>query len=369
MQYDFFAHSPERIRSGVGIVEVLREEVERIGGSRALILTGNTLATKTGLVKRLEGILGDRCAGVFPGTKQHVLKQSVLEAVEQTKACGADTLISFGGGSPNDTAKMVAYLLIEEGLEAPAQIAIPTTLSAGEFTLAAGMTDEKTRVKSVYFHPNMMARTVLLDPEVTVETPDWLWGASGMRAMDHAVEAIWASPPHPLVSQLALEAAKELRECLPASLDPKALDLRLRCQHAAWMAIFGLLNLGLRLTHPIGHQLGARFDIPHGVTSCVVLPESMRFLSKRTGAAQAQLAEVFGVAGKTEAESAAAAADAVAQLVADLGLPGRLSETSAVREELPQLADAIYEELQEFNSPDVDLATPEALLVLLEKVW
>ncbi|NIP95394.1 MAG: iron-containing alcohol dehydrogenase, partial [Akkermansiaceae bacterium] len=93
---------------------------------------------------------------------------------------------------------------------------------------------EDTRVKSVYFHPDMMARTVILDPEVTTETPDWLWGASGMRAMDHAIEAIWASPPHPITTQLALEAARELVECLPASRDPKALDLRLRCQHAAW---------------------------------------------------------------------------------------------------------------------------------------
>ncbi|NIP95393.1 MAG: iron-containing alcohol dehydrogenase, partial [Akkermansiaceae bacterium] len=95
------------------------EEVERIGGSRALIITGNTLANKTDLVKRLQGILGNRCAGVFAETKQHVLKQSVLAAVEQAKSCGADTLISFGGGSPNDTMKMVIHYFVEEGRESP----------------------------------------------------------------------------------------------------------------------------------------------------------------------------------------------------------------------------------------------------------
>ncbi len=369
MTFDFMSLSPERVRSGLGIASTVAEEVDRVGGQRALIITGNTLANKTDLANRLKGHLGERCAGIFDGSKQHVLASSVDDAVSEFDRTGADVLISFGGGSPIDTAKMVAYRRLQSGTSVPPHIAIPTTLSAGEFTHAAGMTDEKTRVKGVYFGIELMPRTVLLDPEVTVETPDWLWGATGLRAMDHAVEAIWAKPPHPLVSTLALRAAHDLREYLPRSRDKKDLELRLCCQHAAWMSIFGLLNLGLRLTHPIGHQLGARFDIPHGVTSCVVLPEAMRFFAGRTAGAQAEIAEAFGVAEGDEAASAGAAADAIEKLVSDLSLPSRLSETSAREDELGEVAVSIAEELREFNSPDTDLATADALEALLRKVW
>ncbi|NNL85749.1 MAG: iron-containing alcohol dehydrogenase [Myxococcales bacterium] len=367
--YDFLSLSPERVRSGIGAASLLPEEVARVGGSRALIITGNTLANKTGLAQRLADQLGKQCVGVFDGSKQHVLASSVDAAVAEADRTRADVLISFGGGSPIDTAKMVAYKRLQAGAPVPPHIAVPTTLSAGEFTHAAGMTDDTTRVKGVYFDIQLMPRTVILDPELTVETPEWLWGATGLRAMDHAVEAVWAKPPHPLVSTLALRAAHDLRENLPRSRDVGDLELRLHCQHAAWMSIFGLLNLGLRLTHPIGHQLGARFDIPHGVTSCVVLPEAMRFFAERTTREQAQLAEAFGVAQKSDAASAAAAADAIEQLVKDLSLPGRLSDTSARKDELADVARSIAEELREFNSPDTDLATAEALEGLLRKVW
>ena len=370
MHHDFVSQSPERVRSGIGSVNTLAEEVDKVGGKRALIITGNSLSNKTDLVNRLQNILGDRCAGVFDEAKQHVLKRSVMDALQMTKDCKADTLISFGGGSPIDTMKMVTHLLIEEGENALPNIAIPTTLSAGEFTFACGMTDEETRVKTVYgFHPALLAKAVILDPEVTIETPDWLWGASGMRAVDHAIEAIWAPNAHPITTLMALDALKELHQCLASSRRRDALELRLRCQHAAWMSIFGLLNLGLRLTHPIGHQLGARFDIPHGVTSCISLPVSMRLLYERTTAAQELMAEALGVKGDTHAESAKAAADAVTKMVLDLGLPSRLSETTAIEKELPELANEISKELKEFQSPDADFATPDVLLKLLREAW
>ena len=119
--------------------------------------------------------------------------------------------------------------------------------------------------------------------------------------VDHACEALWCRNPHPYVDGLAAEAIRRLVRWLPESADPANFESRGECQIAAWMSIFGARNTGMRLSHPMGHQIGARWDIPHGVTSCIVLPVVMRFLAEETGGAQARIAEALGVSGGAEA--------------------------------------------------------------------
>ena len=206
-------------------------------------------------------------------------------AVREAREVDADALVAFGGGSPIDAAKIVALELLADGrpqADMP-QIAVSTTLSAGEFTPFAGITDEDTRVKGLRNDPRICPRTVVLDPEVTLPTPRALWAATGAKALDHAIEAIWSVNPQPVSDVLAVEAIRRLHRHLPASLaEPGNLEARGECQIAAWMSIFGITSVGVRLSHILGHQIGARWDVPHGVTSCITIPHCMRFLAPQT---------------------------------------------------------------------------------------
>ncbi len=371
MIHDYSAFGPDRVLSGVGAVESLGAELDALGAKRALLVTGRTLATQTDLVARVEAILGDRHAATFSECGQHVPGSSVDAATTLAKRCAADALVVFGGGSPTDTAKMVAMKLFESGGAVLPQITMPTTLSAGEFTYAAGMTDETTRVKHVYLDTRMQPKVVIFDPELTVPTPSWLWASTGVKALDHAVEGLWWPYSHPILETLAVGAIQDLRRHLPASADPTALDDRLACQHAAWKSLFGLMNtkrIGLRLSHPMGHQIGAHWDIPHGVTSCIVLPSACRFLLERTGDAQAVIGRAMGLEG-SDAEVAAGCADAIDGFIDTLDVPRRLSTAGAKREEIPDVARSIAAELEQFEAPDRDIATPEALAEMLEALW
>lgn len=371
MIHHYSSFGPDRVISGIGAVEGLPAEIDTLGASRVLLITGRTLATQTDLVRRVESILGARHAGTFAECGQHVPESSVAAAAAQAADCGADALVVFGGGSPIDTAKMVALKRLESGAAEIPQLAMPTTLSAGEFTYAAGMTDEKTRVKHVYLDRRMQPRVVLFDPELCVPTPTWLWASTGVKALDHAVEGLWWPYSHPILETLALGAIADLQTHLPASRDPNALEDRLACQHAAWKSLFGLMNtqrIGLRLSHPIGHQIGAHWDIPHGVTSCIVLPSACRFLLERTKDAQARIGRAMGVTGSDDA-AAAGCADAIDRFIDGLEVPRRLSEAGAKREEIPVVARSVAAELEQFEAPDRDIATPEAIAKLLEALW
>ncbi len=371
MIHDYSAFGPDRVLSGIGAVEGLPAELDDLGASRAMLITGRTLATQTDLVRRVESILGVRHASTFAECGQHVPESSVTAATAQAADCGADALVVLGGGSPIDTAKMVVLKKVEAGGEPVPQIAMPTTLSAGEFTYAAGMTDEKTRVKHVSLDHRMQPRVVIFDPELTVPTPIGLWASTGVKALDHAVEGLWWPYSHPVLETLALGAIADLRTHLRASLDPKALDDRMACQHAAWKSLFGLMNtkrIGLRLSHPIGHQIGAHWDIPHGITSCIVLPAACRFLLARTRVAQAKIGRAMGMIGSDDA-AAAGCADAIDAFIDTLNVPRRLSAAGAKREEILEVARSVAAELEQFEAPDRDIATPEAIASLLEALW
>lgn len=368
-----YIFAPEqRVISGVGSRVKLQETLERLGRRRVFLLTGRTLATQTTLVREVEGLLGSVHAGTFAECRQHVPAATVRAATEAAREVGADCLVAFGGGSPIDTAKVVAIeLLGDRPREELPQIALPTTLSAGEFTFLAGVTDEQTRIKRGRADRRAMPAVVIHDPELTEPTPRELWAATGIKALDHAIEALWSARAHPVTDALAMEAIRKLRRHLRASLDPSNVTAREECFMAAWMSIFGAINVGMRLTHPLGHQIGARWDIPHGVTSCVVLPEAMRWLAPVTAPAQRKIAEAMGadVVGQPDDAAAEMAARAVEELLADLGVPRRLRETSAKHEELEIVAEAVSHELKVFRSPDADRATPEELGRLLERCW
>lgn len=382
--------------SGPGSIDQLGDTLARYDIVRALLITGTTLATKTDLVDRVRGTADGRITEVFTGSRQHVPRGAVLAAAQQARAIGADAIISFGGGSPNDTAKGVLLALAEgieddAGFEAsrvkfeyPSTIeipsikgkclplfAIPTTLSAGEYTNFVGITDEARKVKDLYVDKQLTAKAVLLDPELTLATPLWLWLSSGMRSVDHCVEALCSTSAHPFTDALAAHSLAMLARFLRETKDdPADLAARSQAQIASWMSVCGLANVTLGLSHGIGHQLGARCGVPHGHTSCVMLPATMRFNAGHTGARQAWIAQLMGVdiAGMSQEAAAAAAADAVLRLVRDLDQPATLREAGVSRDAFAAIASDALQDLIVATNPRPVTAEAE-VVELLEKAF
>jgi maleylacetate reductase len=347
MQGDYFFLPLEHVIFGAGSLERLPGELERLKVLRALIITGQSLATKTGIVRKVEETLGAAHAGTFSVIRQHTPESDVARAVEEARRVQTDILISLGGGSPIDATKAVARALAQSGGQYLPHLAIPTTLSAAEFSHLAGVTNESggQPIKAGFVDVAVTPRVVLLDPTLTLETPLPLWLSTGIRALDHAVETLYAPGAHPVNDVLALEAIKNLFAALPAcQSDPANLDTRLELQLAAWFSFFDEFNTRMGLSHDIGRRLGATYNIPHGITSCIALAPVMRLLAPVHTQA---LARIAGILNLPEARSgddldaARAAAGAVAGLISRLGLPNRLGSFGLDRPALVKAVESV----------------------------
>jgi alcohol dehydrogenase class IV len=333
----------ERVIFGVGSLSRLQDEVARIGAVRALIITGNSLAIHTDVIAGVTQALGSLHAGTFAGIRQHAPGSGVTQAAEAARALDADVLIGVGGGSPIDAAKAVALELARERGVFPAQIAIPTTLSAAEFSHLVGVTDEQRRAKTGFADPHVAPRIVVLDAGLTLATPTQLWLSSGIRALDHAVETIYAPGAHPINDVLALEAIRRLFAGLPRSQErPDDLDARTGLQLAAWMSFFGEINTPMGLSHNLGRRIGATYNVPHGITSCITLPHVMRHFARTHTAALAAIGRAIhsDEAGQNDLDAALFAADAVGDLIGRLSLPRRLGEYGITEANLHDIAVA-----------------------------
>ena len=361
-QIEFQFPRLERVISGAGIVDSLAAEIDRRRLSRIVVVTGRTLGASA-LLERITDPLGDRCVLAFKDAKQHVPSCSVVELALAIDQSHADCVISFGGGSPIDTVKAAIHtLLIGDGGghstdQGPVHIAIPTTLSAGEFTAVAGITDERTRVKRAVSDPRLVPRTVYTDPTVTLETPPWLWAASGVRALDHAVETIYASRRHPLSEAAAARGLSMLVNHLPASLattGAEQLEHRLQCQLGAWLSVFGVTNAGLGLSHALGHQIGPRWDVPHGVTSCITLPHAMRYMAAKAPERFGPISQAFGVSFDVANAKHVAleSADRMTRFIAQFQLPQRLRDVHVPLEEIREVAGLVHDILDGAQASD-----------------
>src|SRR5256885_11675029 len=283
-----------------------------------------------------------KLAGVFTGIKQHAPISEIKQAISQAQNARADSLISLGGGSPIDSTKVVVKELSEDFAKPPiAHLAIPTTLSAAEFSHAAGMTDDTTRRKTGVRDPRLVPRFIFLDPKVTIDTPTWLWGCTGIRSLDHAVESIYSPKHQPYVDTLALESITLLFQNLKRSTDnPTEMAPRLACQTAAWMSFAGVQSVGTGLSHAIGRVIGATWNIPHGITSCLTLAEVMRHQSQKypDRLALIEKAEGQDLQGLRKDRKAQYSYERVEELVKDLGISKRLSDYGIRREDLPSIA-------------------------------
>ena len=332
----------ERVHFGPGSIAQLSEELGKLKSHRPFIITGQTIAEKTRLVDTIEKPSGRKLVGVFSGIKQHAPISSINRAISEAEKARADSLISLGGGSPIDSTK-IAVKELSENFAKPIipHLAIPTTLSAAEFSPSAGMTDDTSKRKTGVRDPRLVPRFVFLDPKITVDTPSWLWACTGIRSLDHAVESLYSPRHQPYVDTLALESIKLLFQDLKSSTNnPGDIGPRLSCQMAAWMSFAGVQSVGTGLSHAIGRVIGATWDIPHGITSCLTLAQVMRHEAQKHPDRLAMIAQAEGqdLKGMSENKLALSAAQRVEDLVKDLGLSKRLSDYGIKKEDLPSIA-------------------------------
>ena len=350
----------EEVIYGRPAAEAIAEFASRIGATRVFLMASGTLERETDEIAKVRAALGNRCAGSFTVMPPHTPRQAVLKAAEAARAAKADLIVTVGGGSATDGAKAVQLCLANDihdveqmdalrpvkgpdgalgpapGLKAPLvrQVSVPTTLSAGEFSAIAGVTDERTRVKELFRHTGIIPQAVILDPAVTVHTPEWLWLSTGIRAVDHCVEGICSNEANAFGDAQALKGLALLAHAMPrVKADPGDLDARLDCQLGAWLSM-GPLATGVPMgaSHGIGYVLGAAFDVPHGHTSCIMLPAVMRWNKPANAARQELVSAAMGKAGMD-------ASEALDHFIAGLGMPRSLGAVKIGREHFGRIAE------------------------------
>ena len=355
----------DQIVYGRPAAEVVRELAKAWGASRLLVTTTRSLAD--GLAAAFAADLGDLCVGVFADIGAHSPREGVIGGAAAARAAGADLLVALGGGSVIDATK-VMQLCLWAGLDAVDQldayragrrpdrvdvakipagvrmIAVPTTLSAAEFTPFAGVSDAGRRVKEGYTHPLLAPRAVVLDPAMTRSTPQQLWASTGMKAVDHAVEQLCHPVRAPFADALAVDGLKRLAAGLVATqADPDNLAARLECQFGMWLAISGVgSGRGMGPSHAIGHTLGGGYGVPHGITSCVILPAVLAWTAPAAAAQQAIISQALG---------GGSAAEAVGGLVRDLGLPSDLKSVGILPGNFQAVAEHTMHDSGVRNSP------------------
>ena len=349
----------ESVTFGKPFAGAAAEEVESRGAERVFLMVSGTLNRETGEIAALRRALGNKVAGEFDRMSPHTPRRDVIAATAAAREAGTDLIVTFGGGSITDGAKAVALCLANDidepeqmdmlravvgpdgtagppPINPPAvpQITIPTTLSGGEFSAISGVTDERTQTKELLRHPDIMPRAVILDPAPTVHTPEWLFLSTGVRAVDHCVEGTCSLEAHPYGDAQALKGLALLTRGLArVKAEPGDIAARLDCQMGTWMSMAPLASgVPMGASHGIGYILGAVFDIPHGHTSCIMLPSVMRWNREVNAERQAAVAAAMGHPGED-------AAEVLDRFIAGLGMPRSLSAANVGPEHFERIAE------------------------------
>ena len=386
---------PSKVIFGQGRTEDLPSELDRLGSQRVMVLSGRSIAEKTDTVKRVKTLLGDRCQAVYSNLPQRAPLSTAVEATQIALDNGVDTLVGVGGSTISDAARMIGVMMAEgltseealreRGHEGggnfqstadrdrlPRQVSIPTTLSAGEFNLGGGnVLDDQAGHKIRVRHPGLYAHLIVLDPDMTEGTPDWLWLSSGVKALDHCIERLYCRGSQPATDATTAKAAEFLFQNLPQSREEMGnSEARLGCLMGAWMSMMGAPSVGSGLSHAIGHVIGVKYSVGHGYTSCVTQPYVMEFNRPASADKQAMLAQAAGLdtRGMSDETAAEAVAAVVDDFIMELGMPHRLRELEIPQDDLPEIARLTLEDGPSRNNP-VQVTSPDELLPLLERAW
>jgi len=308
---------------GAGAVAHLAEEIERLGAKRALLLV---TPGRSASVRLIAARLDEHLAGTYDNAVMHVPVEIAVDARRVAEELRADCCIAWGGGSTIGLGKAIA-------LEASLPIlAVPTTYAGSEMTPIYGLTEG--RLKRTGRDARVLPRTVLYDPSLTLSLPPGISAASGVNAMAHAVEALYAEDANPVISLMAEESIRALGEALPAIVrTPDDREMRSRALYGAWLAGTCLGAVGMALHHKLCHTLGGTFNLPHAQTHAAMLPHTAHY---NHAAAPDALRRVARALGGTDA---ADAGPLLFRLNRQLGLSAALADIGMPEAGLDEAAD------------------------------
>lgn len=312
---------PARVIFGSGTLSQLPAEVERLGLRRVLVLA---TPSQEADAHRLAEMIGERCTGIFAGAVMHTPVSVTETALEHLKALGVDGLVAVGGGSTTGLAKALALRT-----DLP-QIVAPTTYAGSEMTPILGETRDGNKVTQS--SPKILPEVVIYDVDLTLTLPVGLSGTSGMNAIAHAVEALYARESNPIISMMALEAIGALYVALPTIADePTNLDARAKALYGAWLCGICLGSVGMALHHKLCHTIGGTFDLPHAETHTAVLPHALAYNAPAIPDVMKSLRERLKSDDPARALYDLAGRIGAKRSLADLGMPESGIETATDR--------------------------------------
>ncbi len=381
---------PNRLVMGENSMNALPGVLGDLGVKRAFVLCGRTVANGP-LLQQARHALGERFAGVYDKVVSHTPLTMVSEALAALRGEKADAVMSVGGGSAIDAGKGVALLSMADGditrycVRQDSQgvfhqqslpsanmvhIAIPTTSgSASEVMPTAGIRHPVQRKKLLFWDDVLIPQAVILDPQMAIYTGAFLTAASGMTAVARCVESLYSASRNPLAEGLALHALRLLYRNLPVVVaEPRNLTARFECQVACSMSGIAAINSMVSVVHALGHIVGGKYGLQHGVSHAILLAPSMRQMLPVIGERQRDVLEALGGDKSMPADAAgAAAADRVQKLVAGLPLNQRLRDLKIAEDDLPDIARQTTNDYMMINLPR-PMPVPE-IETLLRSVW
>ncbi|MDU9005396.1 maleylacetate reductase [Sedimentitalea todarodis] len=298
---------PTRVIFGAGKLATIRDEVDAIGATRALVLC---TPPQRAQAEQVAELLGSRLADIYDGAEMHVPIEGARMARQLAAELEADCAVAIGGGSTIGLGKAIA-------LEAPVPIiAIPTTYAGSEMTPIYGITEDG--LKRTGRDVRVLPRSVIYDPDLTMSLPLGMSLVSGMNAIAHAAEGLYAQDGNPVMSLMAEEGIRALSQGMPALVEaPQDKEARARCLYGAWLCGTVLGHVGMALHHKLCHTLGGSFNLPHAETHTIVLPHALAYNSPAAPQAMERIAAAIG---------ASDAAIGLHRMAAKLGVPMALRD-------------------------------------------
>ncbi|RJG01035.1 maleylacetate reductase [Noviherbaspirillum sedimenti] len=337
--------NPGRILFGPGTINAVAAEIERLGRKRALILS---TPFQRADAQALQAQIGSMAAGIFCEAAMHTPVDVTLRAMEAFNAADADCIVALGGGSTIGLGKAIAYRN-----NAP-QIVVATTYAGSEVTPILGQTENG--MKTTVRHPSILPEVVIYDPNLTTALPVAMSVTSGLNAMAHAVEAVYARDRNPVTSMMAVEGVRALRDALGVIVHhPDDLAARADALYGSWLCGSALGTVGMALHHKLCHTLGGSFDLPHAETHAILLPHSAAYNAHAAADALQPIAELFG----------GSIGSGLYDFAASLGAPLALRDLGLKEKQLDLAADLAVKNPY-WNPRPVER---EAVRLLLQRAW
>ncbi|SAL00808.1 iron-containing alcohol dehydrogenase [Caballeronia pedi] len=337
--------NPGRVLFGPGTLGAVADEIERVGAKRALILS--TPFQRADALRLAEQI-GPLAAGVFSNAAMHTPVDVTEQALTAFEASRADCVVALGGGSTIGLGKAIAWRN-----DAP-QVVIATTYAGSEVTSILGQTENG--IKTTIRHAKILPEVVIYDPELTLDLPVAMSVTSGLNAMAHAVEAVYARDRNPVSSLMAVEGVRALRDALRVIVArPRELDARSNALYGSWLCGSVLGTVGMALHHKLCHTLGGSFDLPHAETHAIVLPHSAAYNASAAADALQPLADLFG----------GSIGSGLHDFCRSLGAPLALKDLGLEEAQLDRAADLAVQNPY-WNPRPIER---EAIRALLQRAW